>query len=243
MFLLDRSVERVKVFDFCVARPEQGAVALTVSGEVLGTPEYMAPEQATGDSSVDGRADIYSLGRVLYRCLTGRTPYQGQNGTAVLLRVVLESAHRLDDLRVSLPTGLVDLVEQMVAKLPSERPEEASTVAERLATIGSALSASAEPPCGAGSEAGKATRLGVPRREPGPTQSPIGCVVLARPQSTDRDRGWLRSVAAPVEDLGGQLRRLVDGTVVATFANAESASEQAGLGGAGVVPERRRSDP
>jgi eukaryotic-like serine/threonine-protein kinase len=78
---------RVKVLDFGISKfvtQEMSASALTRNGFVMGTPAYMAPEQATGDSSLDARADLYSLGMILYEMLTGRLPYKANTPAALL---------------------------------------------------------------------------------------------------------------------------------------------------------------
>src|SRR4029079_17967218 len=73
LFLVGGSIEQVKLLDFGIARREQAATVLTQTGSVLGTPGYMAPEQARGDHSlIDARADVFSLGCVLFECLTGK---------------------------------------------------------------------------------------------------------------------------------------------------------------------------
>ena len=101
LFLVGGSVGRVKLLDFGIARildgspllgpgraPSDWSAALTGAGAVLGTPGYMAPEQAQGLPTRDARADVFSLGCILYKCLTGRGPFVGDDGLSVLLKVV-----------------------------------------------------------------------------------------------------------------------------------------------------------
>src|SRR5205807_5419030 len=83
--LLENGVERVKITDFGLARAADDA-SLTQSGVVSGTPQYMAPEQARGEA-LDGRADLFSLGSVLYFMCTGRPPFRATESMAVLKRV------------------------------------------------------------------------------------------------------------------------------------------------------------
>ncbi|WP_437793149.1 serine/threonine-protein kinase [Sorangium sp. So ce693] len=135
LLLEDGSLERVHLIDFGLAR----AVAdepLTAAGLVLGTPGYMAPEQARGELSVDTRADVFALGCILYRCLTGRAAFQGNAGLAVLMKVLLEEPPRARDLRPGTPAALDDLVARMLAKSPLDRPADGGAVAAELATIG-----------------------------------------------------------------------------------------------------------
>src|SRR5262249_27498339 len=77
LFLPGGAVDQVTLIDFGIARLAAAREQLTMPGGMLGTPGYVAPEQARGDPSVDARADVFSLGCVLYRCLTGRGAFQG----------------------------------------------------------------------------------------------------------------------------------------------------------------------
>src|SRR5262249_35048524 len=88
VFLVHRSVDGVKVLDFGLARRRDDE-RLTVPGTVVGTPAYMAPEQIRGDA-VDARADVYGLGAVLHRCITGRAPFAGAHALAILAKVMVE---------------------------------------------------------------------------------------------------------------------------------------------------------
>src|SRR6202035_236547 len=88
--LLENGIERVKITDFGLARAADDA-SLTQSGVVAGTPQYMAPEQARGEA-LDGRADLFSLGSVLYAMATGRPPFRAETTMAVLRRVSEDAA-------------------------------------------------------------------------------------------------------------------------------------------------------
>src|SRR5262249_3187444 len=90
LFLEGGSIGRVKILDFGLAREIDRTQPLTVSGALLGTPGYMAPEQARALKTVDVRADVFSLGCVLYHCLSGKPPFVGDTLIAVLLSVALE---------------------------------------------------------------------------------------------------------------------------------------------------------
>ncbi len=115
------AIERVKLLDFGIAHGAHELVA-TLSGVVVGTPAYMAPEQARGAPDVDLRADLFSLGCVLFECLAGRPPFEGQHAMAVLAKILFEEAPTLRALRPDVPPALEGLVARMLAKDPAERP-------------------------------------------------------------------------------------------------------------------------
>ena len=124
---------RVKVLDFGLAKPVGSDSELTKSGAVVGTPAYMSPEQA-GGQKVDHRTDIFSLGTLLYRLLTGRTPFNGEHIMAVLTALAVEEPTPVRELNPKVPPALAALVHQMLAKKPEARPQTATEVAERLRT-------------------------------------------------------------------------------------------------------------
>ena len=119
--------------DFGIARaldmPE-----LTNVGRTIGTPAYMAPEQCASSREVTGRADIYSLGSVLFRCLVGRPPFTGTT-TQILHAHVYASLSLPDDLLASLPPELVEVLRRSLAKSPQERYSVARDMADDLSAI------------------------------------------------------------------------------------------------------------
>ncbi|MGK3986301.1 protein kinase [Sorangium sp. So ce136] len=135
LLLEEGALERVSLIDFGLARAATDE-PLTAAGLVLGTPGYMAPEQARGELSVDARADVFALGCILYRCLTGRAAFQGNGGLAVLMKVLLEDPPRVREIRPGIPAALDRLVARMLAKSPSDRPADGDAVADELAQIG-----------------------------------------------------------------------------------------------------------
>src|SRR5690606_5804689 len=106
---------------------------LTASGQIMGTLDYMAPEQAGDTHTVDIRADIYSLGATLYKLLTGRVPYEGPQYTSTvkkLMALATQDPPRIDSLRADLPAELVEVVHRMLARLPENRYATPQQVAE-----------------------------------------------------------------------------------------------------------------
>ena len=90
VFLRDGRSDQATVLDFGIARAADIGAGLTLTGIMVGTPGYMAPEQARGARDVDPRADVFSLGCVLFHCLTGQRAFQGEDAVAVLARVLFE---------------------------------------------------------------------------------------------------------------------------------------------------------
>jgi serine/threonine protein kinase len=131
---------QVKVTDFGIAKAESSA-HLTASGTVLGTPDYMSPEQARGQE-VDGRSDLFSLGCILYECLSGRKPFAGETMTEVLLKIVNEKPPLIDFEALGLPVGVQALLENALAKDPVKRFVSGREFAQALRALPDAESAS-----------------------------------------------------------------------------------------------------
>jgi len=110
---------RVKVMDFGIAKVEQGG-NLTSTGLIMGTPSYMSPEQAKG-GKVDARADVFSLGCVLYECVSGTKPFHDDSVTAILLKVVIEPPPSIDFAALGLPRALDGVLRRAMAKEPDQR--------------------------------------------------------------------------------------------------------------------------
>ena len=105
---------------------------LTRVGFTLGTPTYMAPEQAAADPSLDHRADLYALGVVAFELLAGRPPFQATSSQQLLKAHLADPVPILTDFRAEVPPGLMDLVQRCLAKSPSDRPATAEAVVERI---------------------------------------------------------------------------------------------------------------
>jgi formylglycine-generating enzyme required for sulfatase activity/serine/threonine protein kinase len=124
----------VKILDFGLARAMGDTTHLTQSGAIIGTPAYMAPEQAEGEA-VDHRCDLFSLGSVLYRMCTGEMPFKGSNTIAILRALALVAPIPPGELADDVPQPLSKLVMQLLAKKPEDRPKSAKVVAETLQEI------------------------------------------------------------------------------------------------------------
>jgi WD40 repeat protein len=128
--LLENGVERVKLTDFGLAWAVDDA-SLTQSGVVAGTPQYMAPEQARGEPA-DHRADLFSLGSVLYAMGTGRPPFRASGSMAVLKRVCEDTPRPIQEINPEVPAWLAALIARLHAKDPAERFPSAAAVGEVL---------------------------------------------------------------------------------------------------------------
>ena len=132
--MIERATGRALVMDFGIARaiaPVTDKPGLTRVGEVVGTPEYMSPEQAAGEA-VDGRADLYSLGLVAWFALAGRTAVTGESTQRVLVKQLTEAVPPISSLRADLPATLCEVVDRCCAKEADDRFATAEAVVEAL---------------------------------------------------------------------------------------------------------------
>jgi serine/threonine protein kinase len=131
---------RVKILDFGLARVGGDQFQhLTRTGVVMGTPGYMAPEQARGLEGIDHRCDLFSLGCVLYHMATGREPFRGEDVMATLMALALEEPPPIRQFNPEAPQALADLVSKLMAKNPDERPTSIGGVCKALATMEQSL--------------------------------------------------------------------------------------------------------
>jgi TolB-like protein/Flp pilus assembly protein TadD/tRNA A-37 threonylcarbamoyl transferase component Bud32 len=156
------------VTDFGVAKAVSeatGRQTLTTAGVALGTPVYMAPEQATADPHVDFHADLYAVGVMAYEMLTGRPPFVGPSPQAILAAHVTEAAKPITTVRHTVPAPLAQLVMQCLEKRPADRPASAEALLpplEALATPSGGITPTATAPVAAVTGARRAARR-IPR--------------------------------------------------------------------------------
>ncbi len=125
----------LKVMDFGIARLAKRQSGMTQAGMVVGTPEYMAPEQLMGDD-VDARVDIYATGCVLYECLTGHTPHEADNPMTLIAKLIEETPKLPSSFNPEVSAALDEIVMQAVAKDREKRPATATALHDLLAAIG-----------------------------------------------------------------------------------------------------------
>jgi eukaryotic-like serine/threonine-protein kinase len=133
--MVERATGRALVLDFGISRSMTQAAApasnLTRVGEVVGTPEYMSPEQASGDV-VDGRSDIYSLGLTAYYAATGTTAVTGESTQKILVRQLTERVTPIETLRTDLPSALAKAIDRCVEKDPADRFATAEALVDEI---------------------------------------------------------------------------------------------------------------
>ncbi|MGH9809491.1 MAG: protein kinase domain-containing protein, partial [Terriglobia bacterium] len=132
IILLDGN--RAKITDFGIAKITSGVANLTTTGQFLGTPNYMAPEQIKG-TPVDGRSDIFSLGICLYECLTHRKPFGGDSLTSISYKIVHEPFPPLHEINPTIPEGFADVVMHCLEKDPAKRFQRGKDLANALRAV------------------------------------------------------------------------------------------------------------
>ena len=225
VFLPAGQIDQLKVLDFGIARLADDAAVVTGTGAIMGTPGYMAPEQVRGAKEVDARVDVFSLGCVLFECLTGRRPFLGELPMAILAKILFEEVPRLSEIMDGVPTELDWLLMRMLSKDPEARPQDGNELLEQLEHIAlhAKPSANTKPP----------SRLSLREQR-------VVSIVLARsavartgqdaPSSTitlvdDAQRqDPLRAVVAP---FGGQVEWLANGSLAVALSGRGSAPDQA----------------
>ena len=225
VFLRGGAVEGATLIDFGIARRALRSAPLTRTGAVLGTPEYMAPEQARGVREVGAEADVFALGAVLYECLAGRPPFSGDHLVAVLAKILFEELPDVRAARPGVPSSMAALLDRMLAKDPRARPRDASALIAELPAPGAWTDEAGSGP---------------------PTPSALAdeerclvTVVVATPRAAARDlaatlepaeleesvaaRGAMERVFAR---FGVRAEWLADGSAVATMVDLASATDR-----------------
>jgi tetratricopeptide (TPR) repeat protein len=186
LFLPGGVIARLKVLDFGIARLTRGGRKLTLTGSVIGTPGYMAPELVRGERNIKPSADVFSLGCVMFQCLTGRAVFEAEEATALLAKILLQEAPRAKEIAPGIPDALDDVVARMLAKDPNKRLPDANAVIEALEKV---LAAPAALELTTAAERKRAQPALTA------TEQRIACVVIAGPSITAEER-WYGSTPA-----------------------------------------------
>ena len=225
LMLVGGDPERVKVLDFGIARGAAGEdVAVTATGEAIGTPYYMAPEQARGTRDLDARVDVYALGAVFYHLVSRQPVFDGPSHVAILAKILLETPTPLGSLVSGIPPELLRCVGEMLSRDRDLRPRDASELLQRLDQI--------EVPRDARGAALRAPKLSLGSEERG-----LVCAVLVggldhvgmhAPTMVSEPVAALdpgASLAELAQQFDGGAERLADGTLVVTFAGGSPTDE------------------
>ncbi|MBX3188798.1 MAG: protein kinase [Labilithrix sp.] len=227
IFLPAGKTDQLKLLDLGVARLLHATRPSTRSGVMVGTPGYMAPEQARGNREIDARADIFSLGCVLYECIAGQPVFAGENIAALLAKILLEAPPSLRDRGFEVPEALDDLVSRMLSKHVTARPTSGSSVLRELDQFKEVK----DSPAQRASAPAVRALTGSERR--------LVSVVMAsfneneQPVIPCEDRGAPETVAASfdprtiVASFGAEGETLADGSIVVTLSGKGAASDQA----------------
>jgi serine/threonine protein kinase len=177
----DGRADHVKILDFGVSKftaASVGVVGETVRGALIGTPEYMAPEQIGGEDEIDGRTDVYAIGMLLYEMIAGRAAFAGRGATTQVLRAVLvEEPAPLEQLRPAVQPELAAIVRRALAK----RPEDRWASAEEFAAQIEPFAGLDERPSGVLNRAGTYLRPTPVRVTPNPALQSGAITVSVRP--------------------------------------------------------------
>ncbi|MDB4946299.1 MAG: Adenylate cyclase [Labilithrix sp.] len=232
VLLRDTDHDRPTLIDFGIARMGLAASAITNTGVMLGTLGYMAPEQARGTKSLDARADVFALGAVLFKCITGIPAFAGDDEIAILAKMLFEAPPRLRDIRKDAPAALDDLLGRMLSRDPLQRPNDGGVVAAELAALG--------PVDLVGTLVTRETTVHadvITRGE----QRLVSVVAVGshshgedtEDESTIADGTWqgLKSLSSKlrsaIQPFGAQLESLPNGMIVVTLPGRHSATDQA----------------
>jgi eukaryotic-like serine/threonine-protein kinase len=216
LFLPGGRIDQVKVLDFGIAL-RGTRTQLTQTGMMLGTPGYMAPEQARNSGTIDARADVFALGCVLFQCLTGMPAFEGDSAVAILAKILFGEAPRVRALWPEVPEDLDALVAQMLAKEPSLRPSDGGNLAAALAALGPLVHASDVAPGGT-----LVRTLGLTSGE-----RRLLSVVLLGSSASSTDAAP-EALPRAIKPYGGRLEQLADGsTIVMLEGDRQVATDQA----------------
>ncbi|HLL02307.1 MAG TPA: protein kinase [Myxococcaceae bacterium] len=233
LFLCEGRVDSVKLLDFGLARVAASSQPITSSRVILGTPGYMAPEQVSHQGEITPAADIFSLGCVLYECLSRQPPFRAAHLAAVLAKILYADPIPLRALNPELPIVLQELVNRMLAKDTARRLADGlqllQAVTELDTTPGTA------PPLSQAALAAERSEL----------EQQVVSVLLATPEPPSREgetptmeeedsqvRERLEPLLRELRALGGKAARLVNGSLLATFlVERGTATDSAALAG------------
>ena len=204
---ISKDREHVKILDFGIAQLKTGEAyaRLTATGDILGTPSYMAPEQARSEPA-DARTDVYAMGMVLWCCLTGQKPWGNAHVAAMVIAVQTEMPMRADLVSADVPKALGLAVEKAVSKRPEDRFTSAADFAQALSRAANAIAPDTRAPLPGTALNPLATPAPIPAARPVPAKTaPMAAPVAAKisapvaapaTKPARKPRWWLRILLA-----------------------------------------------
>jgi tetratricopeptide (TPR) repeat protein len=210
LFLPSNDIRKVKILDFGLAHQQSALQSLSQSsGRIAGTPAYMAPEQARGQSSqLNPRADIFSLGCVFFECIAGQPTFAGKHMTAVLAKILFEEAPELSRLRSGVPKEVEALIRRMLSKDANLRPRDGGELAMLLRDVGGTQDTN--------------IKISLTQQE-----QQLISVILAVSSLRESDTELLTKFRDVAKRFGGRAETLADGSVVAMLWGQQAATDLA----------------
>jgi tetratricopeptide (TPR) repeat protein len=206
LFLRGGDASDLVLLDFGVARRLGDATRLTASSTLVGTPQYMAPEQVASPGDLTPAVDVFSLGGVFYECLTGKHPFESELVVGVLARILFDAPEPVEAHAPNVPPEWSRLLERMLAKRAADRPSDARALLKALDELPAPASNGREVMA----ELGESTALEA-------ADSVLVCVVLvnlpAGMAAQDRDV-QVQSMRSGIERFGCVIEQLVDGSLL-----------------------------
>jgi serine/threonine protein kinase/tetratricopeptide (TPR) repeat protein len=219
LFLNGKRVDQVKLVDFGLARFDEGTI-MTQEGALIGTPSYMAPEQARGVIQLDCRVDIFALGCVLFECVTGERAFSGQQIMATLAKVLYAEPRSMREFQPAIPQEIDELVAWMLAKNPDQRPRDGAELFNALAALGPMRASTIAAP--------RTFRTPAKVLTDSETRS-VGVILIGADGPVLDSR---RAFADPafvqeIESIGGSIQPMLDGSALVTISEATTATDLA----------------
>lgn len=228
LFLRNEKVDQVVLLDFGIARHLVVETKLTQMGAVIGTPYYMAPEQAAGHQDVTPAADIFSLGCVLFECLTGKPPFEGMHSLAVLSKIIFEEAPPLETRLPDVDARLSALCARMLAKQPAERFVDARALWVALDELGPLTTEKTILALPKGARSADTMSISAVKRAVLTVDElEVVCVIAMQCSASAGDATQeIQSVTTSLVALGLRVEQLPDGTLVSTLSRMGQATDQ-----------------
>jgi tetratricopeptide (TPR) repeat protein len=238
---------QVRVLDFGIARRIEEGQSPTGTGVAVGTLGYMAPEQARGERHIDARADVFALGSVLYRAITGRAAFAGDNMMSILVKVLVEEPPLLSDALPDVPDALAALVGRMLSKDPSLRPANGAALLSELQALdlrAPSVRSAAEHPRALGRGEQRLMSIvlakgAFARRDPASIDVDFE---TGTAPTVSTDRTALTALENTVNDASARIDTLADGSVIAVVRDSGALTDLAARA-ASVALALRRSLP